>query len=298
MRFRRSTRSAKAIDAQRETAELMEFPPGLIYERYAPSTPLADYIEHFWIIDADVGPRPRREILIPNGRPVVLVNLGDPGHRIDPGTGAAVLNDSAISGIATRPVIISQSGRSRLVAAQPSPFGLSALGAPLAVDATTPLADWQGGEPIRRLTADLLDCEFGEPAARRLERALLDRFTPLAPVTLERVKRMVALIEDRHGDMQVADLVRAFGAGYDAAYRDFRRHVGVPPKTFIAIVRYHTLVGRLLADRPGDGLAQLALMQGYYDQAHANRDFHRFTGVTPTRFRETLNGIARMMHTS
>jgi len=94
----------------------------------------------------------------------------------------------------------------------------------------------------------------------------------------------------------VTDLLEMLGIGYDRLYRDFRRHVGIAPKPFIAIVRYQNLVGRLLAEGMGDGLAQLALMQGYYDQAHANRDFRRFTGVTPTRFRETLNGIARMMH--
>lgn len=273
----------------------MELPPGLVYERFAPASALTGYIEHFWVINADVGPVVRREILVPNGRPVILVNLAAPGERSDPITGTTISNDSAISGIMTRPVMISQSGRSRLVAAQPSPFGLAAFGAPPAVDTTIPLAAWLGAEAAP-LTARIAKAPFGEAAARCLEAALLARLDPLAPLSVDRLERAIALIEDVKGDIEVAVLAARLGTEYDPLYRDFRRHIGISPKTFIAITRYQTLVGALLAKGMGDGLAQLALMQGYYDQAHANRDFRRFTGVTPTRFRDTLNGIAKMMH--
>ncbi|WP_196260565.1 helix-turn-helix domain-containing protein [Pelagibacterium limicola] len=274
----------------------MNLPPDLRYERFAPTSGLADYIEHFWIIEADVGPTKRLEILTPNGRPVILVSLAEPGERIDPQTGTSELNQSAVTGIATRPVIIGQTGRSRLVAAQPTPFGLSALGAPLAVDGSVPLADWLGNVEADRLVAALAESPLGEEAARRLERALSRHLCPLAPAVLTRLQRAIAQIEAASGDIEVAALVRNLDTDYDRLYRDFRLHLGISPKTFIAIVRYHNHVGRLLADTTGGGLAQLAVMQGYYDQAHANRDFRRFTGVSPTHFRETLNGIAKMMH--
>lgn len=274
----------------------MELPPGMIYQRFAPGSGLAPYIEHFWIIDAEVGPVIRQEILVPNGRPVILINLMDPGQRIDPETGTMTVNDSAVTGIATRPFIIGQRGHSRLVAAQPSPFGLCALGAPLAVDRTVPLADWMGRADAAALVAAVADADFGEDAARSLETALAARLKPLTSVKLERLERAIRLIEARKGDIEVKALVEALGLGHDPLYRDFRRHIGISPKTFIAIIRYQNLVGSLLSRGFGDGLAQLALMQGYYDQAHANRDFRRYTGVTPTRFRQTLNGIARMMH--
>jgi AraC-like DNA-binding protein len=83
---------------------------------------------------------------------------------------------------------------------------------------------------------------------------------------------------------------------YTTLYRTFRKHVGLGPKQFGEIVRYYRFVGSLLISSGNDPQALLAALQGYYDQAHADRDFKRFTGVTPTSFRTTLNNIARLMH--
>jgi AraC-like DNA-binding protein len=40
----------------------------------------------------------------------------------------------------------------------------------------------------------------------------------------------------------------------------------------------------------------LASLHGYYDQAHAARDFKRYTGVSATSFLAVQNGIAALMH--
>jgi AraC-like DNA-binding protein len=61
-------------------------------------------------------------------------------------------------------------------------------------------------------------------------------------------------------------------------------------------MRYYAFVGNLLSDNHQDPYALLASLQGYYDQAHASKEFRRFTGVTPSSFRQTLNSIARLMH--
>jgi hypothetical protein len=63
-------------------------------------------------------------------------------------------------------------------------------------------------------------------------------------------------------------------------------------------VRYFSFVGSLLNNLTRDPQALIAALQGYYDQSHADKEFKRFTGVTPTSFRTTLNNIARMMHQS
>ncbi|MEU4604263.1 DUF6597 domain-containing transcriptional factor [Kribbella sp. NPDC023972] len=47
---------------------------------------------------------------------------------------------------------------------------------------------------------------------------------------------------------------------------------------------------------PSDAAATLAALHGYYDQAHAARDFKRYTGVSASSFREVQHGIAALMH--
>ena len=56
----------------------------------------------------------------------------------------------------------------------------------------------------------------------------------------------------------------------------------MPPKAVGRILRFERAVARL---RAGDDLGALALDCGYYDQAHFNRDFREFAGVTPTALR-------------
>lgn len=271
-------------------------PSDFRYERYAPGPLLADYVEHFWIVEATVGTTERREILIPNGRPVIIVNLGDAGRRLDPVTGEATANNTAIAGIATRPVIIAQRGLSKLVAVQPTPFGLGVLGCPPLIDATMPLSRWCGRESAEKLQQAVAAAPFGEPAARVLEDFLAQKLKPLPDASLQRLRAAISDMERAKDPDTLDRRVAELGISYDRLYREFKSRIGISPKAFAALARYQRLVGQLLATRPGDGLAQLALMQGYYDQAHANRDFRRFTGVTPTAFRQALSGIAKMMH--
>lgn len=64
----------------------------------------------------------------------------------------------------------------------------------------------------------------------------------------------------------------------------FRRAYGVPPHTYLLQRRVREAKRLLLADA---SLAEIALQLGFYDQAHFNGTFKRFTGVTPGRFRST-----------
>lgn len=48
------------------------------------------------------------------------------------------------------------------------------------------------------------------------------------------------------------------------------------------LIRFDRAVQRLQA--PGSALAEVAQDCGYYDQAHFNRDFRTFAGLSPTEF--------------
>jgi transcriptional regulator GlxA family with amidase domain len=63
----------------------------------------------------------------------------------------------------------------------------------------------------------------------------------------------------------------------------FRQQVGLRPKTAARLVRLNRVWRRLDERRPLDW-GQVAADAGYADQAHLIRDFHQFTGTTPTRF--------------
>jgi AraC-like DNA-binding protein len=272
-------------------------PEGLYYERFAPTPASASYVEHLWVVRGPPLAETRQEILIPNGRPTVLCCLGDPGCRLHIRRGTRTPNGSSLGGLITEPLILEQRGRSIYAAAQLTPWGLAALapGRPL-VDETQPLDRWAGDKAAMVLLAAMAETELGEPTVRMLETFLISRLKPLPPTDLDRLQAAIAAIEEAEGAIEVEQLVLRLGTTYAALYRLFKARIGISPKQFISITRYYRLVGGLLSGKMAGGLAQLALMQGYYDQAHASKDFRRFTGVSQTEFRRTLNGIALLMH--
>lgn len=270
------------------------------YERFPPPDDLRDLVEHIWMIEAPGRPVPVREILIPNGRPALVLSLAEPGIRIDPATEARQPNDRVLFGITTRPYVLEQRGPASYVGAQLVPWGLAGLIRDrLPADEFLPVESWLGAGATVRLADALATRPFGAERAARFGDFLAERLDPLPAPTSTMLHTAVAAVEESRGQLTVAELAARLGLTYRALYRLFTRHLGVPPKRFGEVVRYYHFVGALLGNGSagrGDSAALLAGLHGYYDQAHAGRDFKRFTGVSPGTFRQIQHGIARLMH--
>lgn len=102
----------------------------------------------------------------------------------------------------------------------------------------------------------------------------------LAPVEADLA---VDLIEQHSGCIRIEGLAEQCGCSDKKLYRQFLKMVGVSPKFFAKIVQINSVVAQLKHQSP-DGLQQLALTYGYYDQAHFTRDFQRFVGTRPLEF--------------
>jgi AraC-like DNA-binding protein len=87
---------------------------------------------------------------------------------------------------------------------------------------------------------------------------------------------------------QVAEVLdcshRHFIARFSAA-------IGIAPKRYARLARFGRVLRRL-ERRPETDWAVLALEAGYADQAHFNRDFRGFAGISPGRYR-ALGGAGR-----
>jgi AraC-like DNA-binding protein len=64
----------------------------------------------------------------------------------------------------------------------------------------------------------------------------------------------------------------------------FRRAVGLTPKLYSRVSRFQAAIERIGAD-PAVSWIELALAAGYSDQAHFNREFREFAGITPGEYR-------------
>src|SRR5690348_15909024 len=131
--------------------------PAMLFERFAPSAKLAVYVEHFWMVSAPGEETARREILIPNGRPMLVLGFANPSVRIDSVTGNQVPNSNMLFGLATHPFVVEQFGASRYIGVQFRPCGLAAFvrGDKL-VNQALALDEWQGKAGAEALNSALM----------------------------------------------------------------------------------------------------------------------------------------------
>jgi hypothetical protein len=144
--------------------------PDVTFERFAPSPKLSLYVEHFWIVSARGENMPRREILIPNGRPMLLLSFASPSVRIDPLTGNRLPNSNMLFGIASQPFVIEQFGESRYIGVQFRPYGLAAfLRGDKLVNQALSIDEWLGKSGADGLNSLLLVPDFGRARVEALE---------------------------------------------------------------------------------------------------------------------------------
>lgn len=87
-----------------------------------------------------------------------------------------------------------------------------------------------------------------------------------------------------HGTHRIEDLCRDLGVSRKHLGTLLHAHVGLSPKAYARMFRFRRVV-----DLVGSGMrqldwAQLAMSCGYFDQAHFNREFRAFAGMTPSEY--------------
>jgi AraC-like DNA-binding protein len=113
-----------------------------------------------------------------------------------------------------------------------------------------------------------------------LERALVSRLR-----TARRLHPAVAhALERLPNGRKVRDVVKETGYSHRRFIALFREETGLTPKVFCRVLRFRNILQRF-ALAPALSLSELAYEGGYSDQAHFNREFREFAGVTPETYR-------------
>jgi len=86
-----------------------------------------------------------------------------------------------------------------------------------------------------------------------------------------------------HGAARIEELCRGLGVSRKHLASLFHAHVGLTPKVHARMFRFRRAVDLVQKGRRLDW-ARLAMACGYYDQAHFNREFREFAGMSPGEF--------------
>jgi AraC-like DNA-binding protein len=85
----------------------------------------------------------------------------------------------------------------------------------------------------------------------------------------------------------VAEMSRATGMSPRTLQRWFARHVGLPPRAYLRLLRFHKAFEQVPAQ---PSLADHAAASGFADQAHMARDFRALAGVPAKQARRAARG--------
>ena len=138
------------------------------------------------------------------------------------------------------------------------------------------------GARASQLPAQLAELDEGT-AIDRLESALLRRSTDRrARRPGLNVTGLAAWVVQRHGRLPVERLSDEAGVSRQHLARVFREYVGMRPKLFSRLARFHSA---LAYAGSGDTVqwARAAAALGYADQSHMIAEFREFSSLTPQR---------------
>jgi AraC-like DNA-binding protein len=223
----------------------------------------------------------RREVpmpLIP-----LIVNFGSRWNVATSTTRPSVLHDSFVAGLSVASTYVGAAGPATCMQVNLTPLG----------------AHMFFGLPMHELANEVVPLEAALPrGVGPLAEALEDkagwneRFALLDAILLARLAEARApspdvawawsILERTHGRAPIGWICDRLGRSRRHLAARFREQVGLPPKTVARIMRFDRAVS--LLGRSDERLADIAFECGYFDQAHLNREFREFAGVSPGAF--------------
>jgi AraC-like DNA-binding protein len=272
--------------------------------RYKPHPALSGFVEDLWLYDGYVSAHDRERIL-PSGTFELVLNLRENELRI---YGAAEaercrrFSGAVISGPYAGYFCSDAAEEVSIMGVHFRPGGaFPFLGFPAGElsNAHIDLAEiWKGhAEDLR---AQLVEAACPIERFRLLERNLFEHLVqplehhPAVSIALDAHSR-------RGASTRTRELARACGLSERRFIDVFRLEVGMTPKLFDRVRRFHRTLGKLGACQ-GVDWAALAAANGYFDQSHLIHDFREFTGICPMdyvgriRSLQTLGAHAKPNH--
>jgi AraC-like DNA-binding protein len=146
---------------------------------------------------------------------------------------------------------------------------------------------------VDQLTERMMAARDLASAARVLESALAEQQRAAQHRHAALVLAAVARLET----LRVSEVADALAVSERHLRRVFREMIGMSPKEYARLTRFHRAL-RVARDRAGLDWAAVAASAGYYDQAHLIGDFREIAGVTPRALLRELRAAEPIQHST
>jgi AraC-like DNA-binding protein len=267
---------------------------------HTPGYPLCEYVGALIYYDG-IDLIHQMDRFLPDGNTELIVNLNEqPQYIYDNETLDEIqtCRHAWISGVRTRPITIpSGKGSRMLIVAFRRGKGYPFYSLPMSELADRVIeADHIFGNRIWNLREQLLACTSPDEMFALVEMFLMRQAgARLSPDVSSRcVEYAVSRILSQPNRLVFQQLSLQIGYSQKHFIDLFKQHVGIPPKQFMKIMRFQNAVSQIEQDASVHW-SEIAIRNGFYDQAHFIHEFRAFSGFTPSEYlkrkSETLNYV-------
>lgn len=145
-----------------------------------------------------------------------------------------------------------------------------------------------GDEGLMQLDRIFKSTPQAEEIAPLLDAFFLGHLPHKEDANYARVRKVVATCDAAKGNMSALEMASVACLGERQFLRVFRTYVGIPPKQFVRLRRFHKTLQAMqrqaATGKPID-LMTVALEHGYYDLSHMALEFQQMGCVSPSHFR-------------
>lgn len=145
-----------------------------------------------------------------------------------------------------------------------------------------------GDEGLLQLDSIFKQIESAPEIARLIDAFFLGHLPHKEDLNYSRLRKVIAACDEAKGNISAAQMARVACLGERQFLRVFKTYVGIPPKQFIRLRRFHRTIQQMQqtahAGQPID-LLSVALTHGYYDLSHMALEFQQMGCVSPRHFR-------------
>jgi AraC-like DNA-binding protein len=253
------------------------------YEEHPPLAALTAFIERVWTLEGHASLlRGALQPVLPDGRPELIMHLGDRFDRIPVYGHPERQDDLIFAGQLTSQLVLRPTGAIKVLGIRFEPFGASTLfripqhelsGLTLDLAAISPSL----ARELRRVQETATSLAAASVASQHAMLPFLGHTTPD-----RRIRHAVNEITRRRGVVSIDRISTATGLTRRHLERQFRQQVGVGPKRLARITRFQHALQLLEGTDSTQRGTLTAAACGYADQAHFIRDFWDLAGCPPT----------------
>ena len=150
-----------------------------------------------------------------------------------------------------------------------------------------------GDEGLLQLDSIFKQAENAREIAQLMDAFFLGHLPHRENVNYTRLRKVISACDEEKGNISAAQMASVACLGERQFLRVFKTYVGIPPKQFIRLRRFHRTIQQMQEEsrkskekgQKNIDLMSIALEHGYYDLSHMAMEFQQMGCVSPSHFR-------------